>query len=232
MAIIQTRASASTLTTLRKRVRKMLGDTGTTSAKQRWVDNMVDQALVDQMFEMYNLLGCDSSNFLLSTTMTYTSGELEDDLPAAVQSVPIHRIMDITSGTTDPTELVQVDSLGIDGHKEGSGVWSRFGLKIKLRPIPSGDRTLRIEYLGNPFTMFTYDADGNPLAAVATTDQHPYPVAHEELLCLGAAVRLQEEDDEIPASRPIRLRELKDNFAIYAKFFRGRKFVRSSRKWS
>lgn len=212
----------------------MTGDRDATTTRQRWLDADIDQAIIDQLFQMYSELSEDSSNFLISTTMTYTANSESVSLPAAVHVVPIYRVEDITNAQF-PRELEHVanDVVNSFSHIDTSltigGVWSRADTTIIVRPKPFSDLSLRIWYVGNPFSMFTYSVAGDPTASAATTDQHAYPVAHEELICLGAAIRLQEEDEEIPSGRVERYKELWERFQKSARFYKGRRMVKSWR---
>lgn len=230
MTIIQTRASAASVTTLRKRVRRLVGDKETVSARQRWSDAEIDQALLDEMFKLYSELSEDSGSYLISSNLTYTGGSESIALPAAAQAVPIYKIEDITN-SNQPRLMSMVPFDQIEqytNHDLNSYVWSRADTTISVRPKPTPTLTLRIFYIGNPFSPYSYDVSGNVTTSLST-DQHPYPVAHEELICLGAAIRLQEEDDEIPVTRPKRYDELYLIFQKQAYLYKGRRVVRSVR---
>lgn len=221
MTIQQTRSSAATFATLRTRVRAACGDRDTSTANQRWADSDIDQAINDTLFEMYAELGSDTGSYLISDTFTYTANATSETLPQEAQSAPIYRIEDATN-TTFPVAMDRVDPFQIETNRGGIGlVWTRVDTDVQVRPIPQTALTLKVWYLGNPFQVTS-----------GTGDQHPYPVAHEELIVLGSAIRLQEEDEEIPASRPARYLDLWVKFQKAAMLFRGPRSFRSSRRFA
>lgn len=220
MTIQQTRASAASFATLRTRVRAAVGDRDTSTANQRWSDTDIDQAINDTLFEMYAELGSDPSSFLVSDTFTYSAGERSAALNQEAQSAPIYRIEDATNSDF-PTPLTRVDAHEIESSNARlESVWCRADGDVMVRPIPGSDLTLRVWYIGNPFSV-----------TGGTGDQHPYPVAHEELIVLGAAIRLQEEDEEIPASRPARYIDLWSKFQKYAMLYRGPRAFKQARRF-
>jgi hypothetical protein len=160
----------------------MLGDTETTAANQRWADTSLDYAINDQLREMYADAGMLDSNYELSADFAYTASAESTALPLAQQFVPIVRIADVTNASR-PIELTRTAAHAGERNRSALAptTWQRIDGAIQLRPVPTSARTLRISYIGNPFQV-----------TAATGDQHAYPVAHEELICLGACIRLQE----------------------------------------
>lgn len=235
MARLATVASASTVTTLRKRVRRLVGDNSTVSSRQRWSDNDIDQAIIDQLSAMYAELAIDPSAFLTSTTMSYTANSESVVMPTAVLSSPIHRIEDYTDSDL-PFELLYLSPATAENYTSpvGAYAWTRRGDYLHYLPKPTEAKTLRIWYVTNPILPYAsgiYDASGDPNDSAPTTDTHPYPVAHEELIGVGAAIRLQEEDDEIPSHRLVRYEELWDRFRRQSRLNQGKHRVANIRRY-
>jgi hypothetical protein len=234
VAIVANEAPASSVTTLRKRVRRLIGDNASSSARQRWSDADIDQAIIDQLSAMYAELAIDPAAFLTSTTFSYTANSESIAIPAAALYSPVYKVEDYTDSDS-PFELLYQSPSNIDSYVSPFAVfaWTRSGNNLRYVPKPSTTRTLRIWYVKNPLLPYDatpYDSSGNPTISSATS-QHPYPVAHEELIGVGAAIRLQEEDDEIPPHRLVRYEELWDRFRRQTRYNQGRRRVANVRRY-
>lgn len=225
MAIVTSSASASSLTTLLTRVRRAVGDTETDTANQRWSDAEITDAInmeLDRLFAEESLAG--TAPLITSTTLSYTAAADSVALPTGPDTNPIYMVEDYTTAT-NPIRLDYISPLEIQGYDNdpaqravpGAG-WSRLGANIAIRPNGAA-KTLRIWYLKNPPHLS------------GSTDQHYFPVFHEELLSLGAAIRLQEVDDEIPPIRLERYAELTARFMRSKRKNKGPQYVRRNRKW-
>lgn len=217
MSITNNRATAASQATLRTRIRKTVGDRETNTANQRWSDNDIDTAIADQLMEMYAELSQDPGTYLLSVNMSYPEDRDSVVLPPDAQAAPIYQVVDITESEY-PRTLTRVASHNNDSTGDDP-VWFRSDISISVRPNASA-RRLKVYYIGNPF-VFT---------GSNTADQHPYPVAHEELIVLGAAIRLQEEDEEIPENRQARYDRLWAQFQNAAMLYRGPRALKSNRR--
>lgn len=234
MAIAANSIEVSDITTLRKRVRRLVGDNSSTASRQRWSNADIDQAIIDQLTAMYAELAIEPAAFLTSTTLAYTADAEYATLDSAQYASPIYKIEDYTD-TDNVFELLYLSPMNADAYHSPLGVfaWTRKGFNIHYLPRPQENRTLRIWYLKNPMTPYdtnTYDANGDPVATTVG-NQHPYPVAHEELIGVGAAIRLQEEDDEIPPHRLLRYEELWDRFRRQSRYNQGRRRVANVRRY-
>jgi hypothetical protein len=183
---------------------------------------------------MYAELAIDPAAFLTSTTLSYTANTESVAIPAAALYSPIYKVEDYTDSSY-PLELLYLSPSTIDSYVSPFGVysWTRVGNNIKYVPKPESSKTLRIWYVKNPLLPYDatpYDSSGNPTITSATS-QHAYPVAHEELIGVGAAIRLQEEDDEIPKNRLVRYEELWDRFRRQTRYNQGRRRVANIRRY-
>lgn len=232
MAVVSTEAVPSSITTLRKRVRRATTDRNTDTARQRWSDADVDQAIIDMLFQMYAEMNLATTDFIKTSTVTYTANADSYTLADGLQTNLIYAIEDVTQplapillGELEPAEADALGSPSITF----SLYWFHMPGAIALRPIPSMDRQIKIFFMSNPMTPYTYDSSGNP--TTTATNQHPYPVQHEELIVIGAAVRLQEEINAVPDTRMRRFNDLWEQFVRFANANGGPARVTQKRSW-
>lgn len=231
MTVLETRAAALTITDLRIRVRDLTGDVDTNTANQRWSDAKIDRAISDMIAWMYVQLSIDPAVYSLSTTMTYTASAETTALPAETHSNGIIKVEDLDD-TLSPHLMRRVSFQDLETFTDTthagwlvrpSFVWTLVGINIAVRPKPLVAKSLRIWYIANPWTIIG--------AAAPSTDQQPMSVAFEELLSLGAAVKLFRVDDEVPPQFLSDLAEMKDDFKIFAQRYLGPRRIRSRRRW-
>lgn len=203
MVVLRQRRTSATLDNLLLRVRRAVGDIvddDTPAAGDRkWEDSVIVDAINDMMAEMYQELFQNPDQVLVPVSVTYTANaESEEFGPSDdATAYAIYGVYEVSQGR--PTLLRHVDYLNIERYRtDGSEpspnterVWSQLDNDIVLRPIPTSTVTLTIVVIGAPFGLDAGD----------TTDQHPFPVVHEELLVLGAANRLQYPNDQLPIGR-------------------------------
>ena len=229
MAIISTEASAETIGNLITRIRRAVGDTETLSANQRWTDAEVIDAMNLEMFKMSAELGIGNiAAVLSSTTMTYTASSDSVALPSGPDVNAIFMVEDYRD-SDNPIRLDFASVLDADVYDVNSahlalrGIrWSRRGSSLVIRPKPAADMTLRIWYIRPPFGTST---------SYSGTDQQPFPVHYEELISVGAAIRLQEVDGEIPSGRVERYVELWSRFVRSKYQNKGPISVRRNRRY-
>lgn len=219
MAVLATRAVAATIANLTLRVRRMIGDTDSTEANQRFSDADIRAEIDHMMAQMYSeVSNSDPSGFLQVDDMTYTASALSVAIPTAadIEGNSIYKIEDITDATA-PLYIAprSIDQLNRFSDETG---WALQGHAIALRPIPTSARTLRIYTLA-PFIPTT----------TTTSDQHALNINHEELICLGAAVRLQEVDNQVPVTRMQRLQQLWDLYQRCAARVIGPTYIKNTR---
>lgn len=220
MAILTTVAAAATVSTLRAKVRTLVGDTSSVSALQRFSDLMVDRAIDDTLAHLYmEWASEDPSGFLTSDDLTYTASATSVALTAGREAHQIYRVEDVTT-SSDPVLLDYLNPLDAEKFSDSYG-WTLKGNAIVLVPVPTSNKTLRIWSL-KPFVPVTG-------AATPTTDQHSLSINHEELITLGAAIRLQEIDDEVPPTRLLRYEQLWQQYLKTIDRYRGPTYVRNSR---
>lgn len=228
MTVVSTRAVAATVATLTVRVRRSIGDGSAISGNQRWSDDDIRSAIDDQLREMWvEASGQDPSGALLSGTMTYTADAETVAIPTSVdpagygiQGNQLYRVEDYTTPAA-PSALEYIDPLTAANFDDLEG-WFLAGTSIGLRPIPETAKVLRIWWLANPILIGTTTAP--------TQDQHPFGVQHEELITLGAAIRLQEIDEEpIGLTRQKRYDRLMERYTASCARYRGPTYVRSVR---
>lgn len=230
MAITTTRATAARIDTIITRVRRTIGDTETTAANQRWSDSEIIEAVNFELLKMATEAQInDPEPALESTTLSYSG--LSTALPSAVDGSSIFMVEDY-SETNSPVRLDYVSVLDLDtdyidsSFYGGRKRWSIQGANIVVRP--KSDLTLRIWYVAPPYIIQTSTPTGE---ASDSSDQHSQFVAHEELISLGAALRLQENDDEIPRNRFERYIDHWRRFQADLRKNSAPIYVRRNRRW-
>lgn len=220
MTIITTAASALTLANLVTRIRDMIGDPSSTATNQRFSDTQIRRFIDMQLAQMWVELTEDPSGFLESVSLSYTAGAERTALPSGFEGQSIYKVEDITDSSS-PVFLDYFAQLDVDHFPTKLG-WTLEGLNIVLRPKNESGTTLRIWRVKN----FPRTIDG------ATSDQHSLPVDHEELICLGAASRLLQIDDELTSAQQLQLDTLWGLFRRAAARYRGPVFVRNVRRFA
>ena len=198
----------------------MIGDTSTTGGNQRWTNAEIYDAIDWAIAEMYlEWRDVAAGPFLANITMTYTVDSESVILPAAIRFNSLYRVEDYTD-TTNPIYIDYIDPIDVDRFADRYG-WTLLGNNIALRPKPTTEVTLRIHYLTYFIPVST---GGDP-----TNDQHALPPDYEELIALGAAIRLQENDSEVPPSRIARFERLWELFVRTCDRIKGPEYVRATR---
>jgi hypothetical protein len=213
-------AVAATVDALVTKVRRYIGDTSMVDTLQRFSATDIMAAIDDMLAQMYaEIASADASGFLRSTDMTYTASADREPLPAGYEGDQIYRVEDLTT-VGAPAFLAYLGPLDARKFTDSYG-WTLEGNAIVLIPKPTEVRTLRLWSLA-PFVPVSD-------SATPSSDQHSLSMNHEELIALGAAIRLQEIDDEVPASRLVRFQQLWDLYTRTCEKYRGPVYVRSSR---
>lgn len=234
MAVISDEKAAATIVQLQTRVRRAVGDTDSSTTNQRWSDAELNEAINFELMKMSSEWGLgNSSQAMKSTTLSYTANSDSVALPAGPDVNPIFMVENYTDSTNpiriEYASFLEADKYYLDhAYMNTTGYrWSRVGTSIAIRPLSGETLTLRIWYLRAPYA-FTLDGSGDEDDA---TDQSPWPVQHEELISLGAAIRLQEVDEEVPAGRLERYMDLWQRFVRSKSHNRGPKYVRKNRRF-
>jgi hypothetical protein len=216
MALLTSPASAAAVSALITRVRRMVSDTDSDTDNQRWSDTDIRDAIDGMLAQMYaEWTSRDPSGFITTADITYTADSEQIALADALSGMNIYKIEDVTGDLN--TFIPYRSLLELNRYADEHG-WSLQGANIALRPVPTGTRTLRVYALSNYI----------PTTAT-TSDTHPMPVTHEELICIGAAIRLQENDNEVPPTRLGRYVGLWEQFQKTAARYVGRSYVKSTR---
>lgn len=236
MAVDTTVVAAATYEALRDRVRRYAGD-GRASTNYKFTDDDIYDALTGMLAEM-NLTrqANDPASFTTFTTLSYPANTEFTDLSGAAAGealIPagIYRVEDITTAN-NPREIRYVAPFIAEKQRSGEQRMAPFETgslqytlinnQIGYRPLESSARNLRIWYLPAHVSA----SDGTP-----ATDQHPFMPGHEELIVMGAVIRLQEIDDEIPLARTRRYPELWETFVMMTDKQRGPKHVQRVRRY-
>lgn len=223
MAVTTDTAAAITLTNLITRVRRAVGDTDTSTTNQRWADAEIIDAINLELYKIASewSLG-QATQALTSTTLSYTADSDSVALPSGPDVNPIFLVEDYTD-SSNPIRIHHQSFLDANVYYPDvlAGFrWSRDGSSIVIRPNGK-TLTLRIHYIRPPYS----------LSSVDPSKQQPWPVQHEELVSVGAAIRLQEVDDEIPPGRMERYMDLWQRFLRSKNHNRGPQYVRANRKY-
>ena len=228
MAIITDKAAAYTVVELQTAIRRILGDTDS----QRWTDAVLNEQINFELKRMSAEWGLgQAAQAMESTTLSYPGGSDSVALPSGPDVNPIFMVEDYTT-TTAPIRLEFASFLESDGYDTNTDyryfkgyMWARAGTDIAIRPNGK-TMTLRIWYLRSPYA-FTLDGSGDEDDG---TDQHPWPVQHEELIAVGAAYRLLMIDEEVPGGLFERYEDLWKRFVRSKSYNRGPKYVRNNRR--
>src|SRR3990167_8645811 len=106
MAIVQSSSAAATIDAVLARARRMVGDTETDTANQRFGDaDLLDDGNLE-LIKMATVLGViDPGPALTYADLTYTASASEMTLPAGPLTQPIYQVEDITNGVTKASVL-------------------------------------------------------------------------------------------------------------------------------
>lgn len=234
MAVIADQATAKTVVQLQTSVRRFVGDTESAAANRRWTDAEINEAINFEMAKMFAEWGLgNNAQALTSTTLSYTADSDSVALPSGPDVNPIFSVEDYTNSNA-PVRMefapyLESDAYNLDAsYINAAGYrWSRIGANIAIRPLAGETLTLRIWYVRSPYA-FTLDGSGDETDA---TDNHPWPVGQEELIALGAAIRLQQVDGEVPPGRMEWYGDLWQRFVRSKNHNRGPRYVRKNRKF-
>ena len=200
------------MTDLLTAVRNAVGDKATATQSQRFEDDEIFAAIDFSLAEMWATLQAGNiAGRLQSHTLTY-EGESEP-MPSGVEANAIYKVEDYS----DAAAPMLLNYVGYEdvGRVRARPCWSLLNNSIYVYPEPETSITLRI-WTAAAFPR-TADAAG--------TDTHILPINHEELIILGAAIRLQEVDDEVAPGRLARKAELMKLFQEAAPRIKARKYV-------
>jgi len=227
------RKGAETLTELRSRVLREVGDPD----GDRWnADTLytdVDEAINDQLVEMANQMVADfPGEALLRTTFSYAEANAPVELPAAVGAEAVYKVEDVSSINL-PINIEYVSPLAVEdfnpGEVFGSYYKFRYTLlgpsgtdvdahRIQLFPKASGTMTLRVSYIESPFIISV------------TTDEAPMSPRWTELIALGAALKLLRRDAEATDIQLMAHQRLWGAFVTQSQRQRGPKRIRRRRR--
>ena len=232
MAVLSTRATAATISVLTLRVRKLIGDTDTDTNNQRWLDADIRTELDYSIAAMYTKMSAGNPAPWIGTAdLTYTANYRSVSIPTGIEAQSIYKVEDVTTAS-DPIYIAyrSMDQLDRFSDEDGfsivgaqitdAGVATQVQ-SIALRPIPTSAKTLRIYSLA-PFIPVSG-------AATPSTDQHPLNPTFEEVITLGAAIRLQEVDNQVPVTRMARYQELMEEFREQCSRYIGPVYVKNTR---
>lgn len=226
MAFNFTSSTASSLDTLHTKVRDIVGDTETTAANQRWADSKITDAINHELIKMGVQMGIsDPGPALTSANVTYTADADTVALSEALKIHPIVKVEDITDSANVPIRMERVSFQELErfvaepNTSARSLAFSIVGDNIAIRPKPGTARTIRFWYLRGPYVLS------------ADADNHEVWVGNEELIILGAAIRLTRTDQETPAGMREDYNDHWLRFLATCKRFRGNKTVGKHRRW-
>lgn len=239
MADIVTTPANRSFQQLLNTTRRFLGDTSTNTSNQRWSDHEILEAIGFEISKMALELGImDGAGNAENTTMTYTANATS--VAHGVNGY-IYKIQDETDSATLPRVMdhgsfFDLEKIGGGAYDQNLGaryVWTNQGYaNIAVRPIPSSARTLRLFYMRGPYFLAWDSTSDDDLSDEVLTDQHVYLVSNEELICLGAALRLKRVDGEATEHERLDYIDLWDRFRAGARLNRGPAWVRNNRRWS
>ena len=222
------RALAGSLQDLTQRIRDFIGDASLVPAKQRWSDTKILRAINDVLFEMY-LKRTDSPGAqTIQETFSYPDGQEFVALPETVANQPLFKLESLEGSDNRPNPIRRVDFHELESfvnRTEGAfltfpqRVWALQATNIAIRPKPSGALSLRIWYIAPPLVLAN------------DPDLQPYPVMFEELITIGARVRLLEADDEQPLTLPLRYGAMMEDWLRYGQVYRGTRYPTSKRRF-
>ena len=227
------RKAAETLTNLRARVLREVGDPDGDRWNADTLYTEVDEAVNNQLVEMANQMAATfPGEALLRTTFTYTESSAPVDLPAAVGAEAIYKVEDVSSANL-PINIEYISPLAVEdfdpGEVFGSYYKFRYSLlapsgtdvdayRIQLYPKASGSMTLRVSYIEAPFIVD------------APSDEAPMSPRWTELISLGAALKLLRRDGEATDIQLMEHQRLWHAFVTQSQRQRGPKRIRRRRR--
>ena len=227
------RKTKETLTEIRARVLREVGDPD----GDRWNSDGnytdVDEAVNNQLMEMGTHMAADfPGEALLRSTITYDESSAPVALGSTIESEAVYKVEDITT-TNLPIVLEYISPLELEDYDPGQvfGPYYRFryslfapsGIdphahRIQLYPKANTSMTLRISYIGKPFVLG------------AAGDSSPLSPRWVELVSLGAAIKLLRRDEEATQQQYIAFAKLHEQFVNFSQRQRGPKRVRRRRR--
>lgn len=220
MSTVIAAATALTMSDLLTAVRRAVGDIETSTGNQRFTNEEIFAAIDFSLAEMWTRLQTkNAAGRLQSHTLTYDASSESEPLPDGIEANSIYKVEDYT----DSTQPLMYDYVAVEdlNRPRNRPAWTLQNGSIYLWPRPTDGKTLRIWTAA--YFPRTADAD--------LTDTHALPVNHEELIVLGAAIRLQEIDDEAPPARIERKAELMKLFVESSGRIKARTYVSNVRSY-
>jgi len=229
------RKAAETLTLIRGRVLREVGDPDGDrwNADSNYTD--IDEAVNNQLIEMGNFMAKDfPGEALLRATMTYDESSAPVSLPSAVGSEAVYKVEDIST-TNLPIALEYVSPLELEDYDPGEvfGSYYRFRYslfgpsgtdasahRIQLYPKANTSLSLRVSYIATPFVF----------DATVPGDNAPLSPRWIELISLGAALKLLRRDEEATQQQYLAYAKLNKEFVEFSQRQRGPKRVRRRRR--
>lgn len=235
------RAAAETLSQLRLRVRRKLGDPSANAngiaipeEMRRWTDNAVDEAINDHLVDMGNDLSIiDMGEALIWTNITYAESADSDGyaLPVGIAGDGIFKVEDRTDEA--PVKLDYVSALEIEDFVSTNdstatvAAQRRYTLvadpdsatayRIIIRPSASG-RTFRIHHVAAPLVL---NASGDSIFLSSRW---------REYIAVGAAIKLLAIDDEVPQQLAAAFNALDSRYRSFCNRSKGPQRVRLVRR--
>tara|TARA_Y100001963_G_C6790625_1_gene455211 strand:- start:5612 stop:6316 length:705 start_codon:yes stop_codon:yes gene_type:complete len=227
------RKSKETLTQIRARVLREVGDPD----GDRWNSDSnytdVDEAVNNQLMEMGTHMAADfPGEALLRTTITYNESSAPVSLGSTIESEAVYKVEDISTENL-PIVLEYISPLELEDYDPGEvfGSYYRFRYslfgpsgtdphahRIQLYPKANTSLSLRVSYIGKPFIMGS------------ASDHSPLSPRWVELVSLGAAIKLLRRDEEATQQQYIAYGKLWEQFTQFSQRQRGPKRVRRRRR--
>lgn len=219
--VLTQRALPATISALTTRVRRLVGDTNTVVGAQRWSNADIYAALDAQLSLMHNeLTAHDGSAHMQQINFLYQGGATTTALPVNYSGNSILKVEEDLPDTNQPLWIDWVQPVELDRFSDRK-CWTIIGNAIALRPVPAAEKSLIITFVGNFIPISNTQAP--------TLEQHTMSANHEELIALGAAINLQEIDENPKPARLLRYNMLWDQFKQSAARYRGRIYVQPTR---
>jgi hypothetical protein len=218
MPVLNQPSVADTFTVLIRKIRQKADDPLSTTSNNRFTPTQVLDALDDTLAELWEeMSNRPSAAHSEYEDITYTVGGVA--IPADREASRLYKVEHMR----DPTAPYLLDYFpGADFRRiDGNEGWAFNGANILILPDIAG--SIRVHFLAN----FTAATGADP-----DTDQHNLPVNFQNLLVLGAAICLREQDeDKVPVAMLLRYNRLKKLFLERNNRNKGRTFVKSARRY-
>ncbi len=231
--MVASRKSAETLSNLRSRVLREVGDPDGDRWNADGAYTDVDEAINNQLVEMGNQMAASfPGEALLRASFSYSEDSAPVEMPSSIGAESIYKVEDVSSANL-PINIEYISPLAVEDYDPGEvfGSYYKFrytllgpsgtdvdAYRIQLYPKATGSMTLRVSYIDAPFVIS------------ASGDEAPMSPRWTETIALGAALKLLRRDGEATDIQIMQYQNLWGAFVTQSQRQRGPKRIRKRRR--